>query len=74
VTPEALDVSLVRTNILFVDPTPLGLTADETVARLADAGVLVNTVGGTVRFVTHQDVSAADCDAAGVAWRDIARG
>lgn len=74
VTPEALDVSLVRTNILFVDPTPLGLTADETAARLADTGVLVNTIGGQVRFVTHQDVSAADCDAAGAAWRDIVRG
>jgi threonine aldolase len=74
VTPEALDVSAVRTNILFVDPTPLGLTADETAARLADAGVLVNTVGGKVRFVTHHDVSAADCDAAGDAWRDLGRG
>lgn len=74
VTPEALDVSRVRTNLLFVDPTPLGLTADETTARLADAGVLVNTVGGSVRFVTHRDVSAADCDTAGAAWRDLARG
>ena len=72
VTPEALDVSAVRTNILFVDPTPLALTADETAARLADAGVLVNTVG-KVRFVTHRDVSAADCDAAGDAWRDLRR-
>jgi len=74
VTPTALDVSRVRTNLLFVDPTPLGLTADQAAARLADVGVLVNTVGGKVRFVTHQDVSAADCDAAGDAWRDIARG
>ena len=74
VTPEALDVSRVRTNILFVDPKPLGLTADQTAARLADAGVLVNTVGGKVRFVTHQDVSAADCDAAAAAWGNIARG
>jgi threonine aldolase len=74
VTPEALDISRVRTNLLFVDPTPLGLTAEETAARLDEAGVLVNTVGGKVRFVTHQDVSAADCDAAGAAWRDIAGG
>ncbi len=74
VTPGAIAPERVRTNMLFVDPTPLGLTADEAAARLADAGVLVNTVGGKVRFVTHQDVTTADCDAAAAAWRGLARG
>ncbi len=73
-TPGAVDLARVRTNLLFVDPAPLGLTADEAAARLADARVLVNTVGGKVRFVTHHDVSAEDCDAAGAAWRELARG
>lgn len=73
-TPGAIDLTRVRTNLLFVDTAPLGLTVDEVAARLANAGVLVNTVGGKVRFVTHQDVTTADCEVAAAAWRGLTGG
>ena len=72
-TPRAVDRARVRTNILFADPSAIGLTADEAAARLADEGVLVNVVGAQVRFVTHRDVSAADIRTAIDAWRAVAR-
>ncbi|MGH2595165.1 MAG: threonine aldolase family protein [Actinomycetota bacterium] len=71
-TPGAVDPARVRTNIVFADPSVVGLTADEAAARLADDGVLVNVVGGRVRFVTHCDVSAADIPTAIDAWRSVA--
>lgn len=73
VTPEAIDLARVRTNIMFVDPTPLGLDADAAAARLSDLGVLANVVSGKVRFVTHRDVSTEDIGAALRAWRELAR-
>lgn len=73
VTPEAIDLARVRTNMMFVDPAPLGLDGDAVAARLLDLGVLVNVVSGRVRFVTHQDVSAEGIETAIRAWRELAR-
>ena len=70
-TPGAVDPSQVETNIVFVDPAPLGLPVVEVVARLRDAGVLCNPVAGRVRFVTHLDVDDAGIEAAIAAWRSL---
>jgi threonine aldolase len=72
ITPGAIDLTRVRTNIVFADPTILGLRADETADRLEAQGVLVNVAGSRVRFVTHRDVSATDVAAAALAWKRIA--
>jgi threonine aldolase len=71
-TPDAVDLARVHTNIVFADPSVVDLTADGAAARLAEDGVLVNVVGGRVRFVTHRDVSAADIRTAIDAWRTVA--
>ncbi len=49
------------TNIVMLDLTADGLSADDAVARLADAGVLVVPFGPRrLRAVTHLDVSTDD--------------
>jgi threonine aldolase len=70
--PGSIDPATVETNILFVDPGALGLTPQETIARLHDEGVLATLVAGKVRMLTHVDVSTADVDQAVEAWRRIA--
>jgi threonine aldolase len=70
----AVDPEHVRTNMVFVDPGVLGLSAADLAQRLAALGVLVNVVGFRVRFVTHRDVSAADIELAADAWEAIVRG
>ena len=53
------------TNIVRVDSSGAGLTADEFVARLEAAGVAAGAFGEYVtRLCTHHDVDAADVDAA----------
>lgn len=56
-----IDMSAVQTNIVMCDPTPLGLTAAQFIASLAEQGVRASEFGKyKVRMVTHNDVSAAD--------------
>jgi threonine aldolase len=74
VTPAAVDPERVRTNMVFVDPGSLGMTAAALARSLELRGVLVNVVGSRVRFVTHRDISSADVEAAADAWEEIARG
>ena len=71
--PGALKPEDVETNIVFVDPSALGMNAAETVDRLRDEGVLATIVAGKVRMLTHVDVSEADIETAIGAWRRIAR-
>ena len=73
VVPGALKPEDVETNIVFVDPSALGMSAAETVDRLRDEGVLATIVAGKVRMLTHVDVSEADIETAIGAWRRIAR-
>ena len=70
--PGALDPDRVETNIVFADPSTLGLSATEIVERLRREGVLATLVAGKVRMVTHRDVSTADIAEAVAAWRRIA--
>lgn len=72
VVPGGIDLDGVRTNIVFVDVSGTGRPLADWVAALARAGVLVTTVGGRVRMLTHRDVSTADIDSAVTAWRDVA--
>jgi len=44
------------------------------VAALAAEGVLVTTVGGRLRMLTHVDITERDVDAALAAWRRVAAG
>jgi threonine aldolase len=53
-----------ETNIVYVDPSPAGLTAAAFCAGLAERDVVMTPLGGRVRAVTHLDVSEADIDRA----------
>jgi threonine aldolase len=69
-----VDVGGVQTNIVFVDVAGTGHSVDAWVAALASEGVLVTTVGGRIRMLTHVDVDARDVDAALGSWRKAAAG
>ena len=70
--PAALKPEEVETNIVFADPSSLGLSAVEMAGRLKDEGVLATLVAGKVRMLTHRDVSTDDVDRTIQAWRKIA--
>jgi threonine aldolase len=72
--PGAVKPEDVETNIVFVDPAPLGASAAELVERLRDEGVLATIVAGRVRMLTHLDVSADDIETAIAAWHRLAAG
>ena len=71
--PGAVKPDEVETNIVFVEPSAVGFGVAEIVDRLRDAGVLVSTVGGRVRMLTHVDVTKDDIDDAIAAWQGLAR-
>lgn len=53
------------TNIVLVEVRASGCNASSLVKQLASAGILANAIGSkTVRFVTHRDLSRADCERA----------
>jgi threonine aldolase len=72
--PGSIDPASVETNILFVDPSPLGASAAEIVDRLRAQGVLCTIVAGKVRMLTHRDVSSEDIEQAIEAWHRVAAG
>jgi threonine aldolase len=47
-----------ETNIVYVDPSPAGLTAEQLAQGLGAEGVEVYAIGRRVRAVTHLDVDA----------------
>src|SRR5918911_5070939 len=61
-----VDLEQVETNFVQIDFAPLGITREEGIARLRDAGVLISgTVYPSVaRAVLHLDVDDADVDRA----------
>ena len=70
IVPGSLDPAQVETNIVFADV--VGATGHRLatwVDALASEGVLVTTVAGRVRMLTHVDVTARDVGAALAAWR-----
>jgi threonine aldolase len=72
IVPGGLDPAAVETNIVFADVAVSGRPPATWVAALAAEGVLVTTVGGRVRMLTHVDITAADVDTALAAWRRAA--
>ncbi len=58
-----IDMEAVQTNIVVVDISPLGISADEFKSRTKEVGVLVSKFGkNLVRFVTHRGISEEDID------------
>jgi threonine aldolase len=72
ILPGAVDLATVQTNIVFVDVAGTGRPLNAWVGRLAEEGLLVTTVAGRARMLTHLDVTARDVDAALAAWRTVA--
>jgi threonine aldolase len=71
-TPDAVDLTLIETNMVFVDARTVGMKPLELMDRLRSESVLSNVVAGKVRLVTHRDVTAQDIDGAAEAWRRVA--
>lgn len=64
----------VETNLVWAEVAPALGTARDVAARLKANGVLASALGSNVvRFVTHLDVSRADCERAAAAVRGLAR-
>ena len=72
VVPGGLDPAGVETNIVFVDVAATGQPLARWVAALATHGLLVTTVGGRLRMLTHLDITEGDVDTALSAWRAAA--
>jgi threonine aldolase len=72
IVPGCLDPAAVETNIVFAGVAGPGHPLADWVAALAAEGVLVTTVGGRARMLTHVDVTARDVDTALAAWRRVA--
>ena len=72
IVPGGLDPAGVETNIVFVDVSGTGHPLARWVAALAAQGVLVTTVGGRLRMLTHVDITAQDIGTALAAWRAAA--
>jgi threonine aldolase len=70
--PGAVDPNDVETNIVFIEPAVVGLSVAEIVDRLREARILVSTVGGRVRMLTHVDVTKDDISQAVTAWQRLA--
>jgi len=68
ILPGSVDPGSVETNIVFVRVPDL----EAWKAALAAAGVLVTSVAGRIRMLTHHDIDGADIDAALAAWRTVA--
>ena len=72
IVPGGLDPAGVETNIVFVDVAATGQPLARWVAALATQGLLVTTVGGRLRMLTHVDITAQDIGTALSAWRAAA--
>ncbi len=56
----------IESNIVFFDPTALGITSKDLFEEMLRRGVRMGTTyGGMIRAVTHMDVSRAEIDTAG---------
>jgi threonine aldolase len=59
-----LDVTPPATNILFIDPRPIGREAPELQATMMNRGVRLSVVHGRLRAITHLDVDAGGIERA----------
>jgi threonine aldolase len=72
ILPGAVDPEAIQTNIVFVDVSATGHPVAEWVARLAAEGILVTTVAGRIRMLTHVNIAPADVATALAAWHRAA--
>jgi len=67
-----IDLATVQTNVVICDVSGTGKSSAEVAAGLKEQGVLAGTVDSRlIRFVTHLNVSGADCKQALKALRTI---
>ncbi len=68
----SIDLSRVQTNIVYIDISDNGLTAEELVKQLADRGIKILQVAPKrLRAVTHYGISAEDIDLALAALSEV---
>jgi threonine aldolase len=61
--PSSVDLASVETNMVVVDGAAFPFPVAGLVARLADRGVIISTLGPRmIRLVTHRDVDTDDVD------------
>ena len=73
ISPGVVDPEAIRTNIVFADPSPLGIGSQELVTRLGESGVLCKASGPRLRLVTHRDVSGDDIEQCLVTWAEVVK-
>jgi threonine aldolase len=73
ISPGVTDPDRVRTNIVFVDPSPLGISPGETAARLKEAGILCKAGQTRMRLVTHRDIGQVHIEQCLTAWSAIVK-
>ena len=70
----AIDLAAVETNIVICDVSETGKTSSEIASALKTRGVLAGTVNPRLmRFVTHLNVSSAQCNGALEVLREICK-
>jgi threonine aldolase len=71
---DAVDLSTVETNMVYLNLAPFSLQAPELSSKLKGEGVLtLGMPGYAMRLVAHRDVSEADVDSALGAFRKLLR-
>ncbi|MGH2807738.1 MAG: threonine aldolase family protein, partial [Actinomycetota bacterium] len=69
---EAVDLTKVETNMVYVDVRPFGKRGPDVTEALATKGVItLPGAGGIMRFVTHRDVDAPGIERALEALRQV---
>jgi threonine aldolase len=64
----------VKTNIVVVDPSPMGIGSAEMLRMLHQNGVSGGSVNESlIRLLTHHDVSRADCERAAEIVREVCK-
>jgi threonine aldolase len=72
ILPGSVDLSLVETNMVFVNTEAVGLGVLDSLERLAALGVGAVPISGAVRMVTHVNVDDEGIGHAIDAWRTLA--
>jgi threonine aldolase len=70
--PDAVDLAAVETNMVYVNLGPLGMTSQQVSEAMRKEGVITLALApGSMRLVTHRDVSGEDVETALKAFRKV---